>query len=152
MTPEARSRLSDTGAAPMGIAKSIRRATPHWRRIDSGISGGNSALGEEESRCVFRSPSSYLCSVSRWPAALKARRDHKGLRPTRSCGPSGRRRWPNRSAGPTWSTWSTWPGRCRRQHRPRGPSGSARACRPCWHDKPARTLPARVAIPSANSS
>ena len=103
MTPEARSRimsaickrntkpelswnlrnqakpLSDTGAAPMGIAKSIRRATPHWRRIASGISGGNSVLGEEELRCVFRSPLSYLCSVSRWPAALKARRDHKGL-------------------------------------------------------------------------
>ena len=45
----------------------------------SRISGGNSGLGEEESRCVFRSLSSDLCSASRWPAALKARRDHKGL-------------------------------------------------------------------------
>lgn len=38
-----------------------------------------SVLGEKETRCVFRSPSSHLCSASRWPAALKARRDHKGL-------------------------------------------------------------------------
>jgi hypothetical protein len=61
----------------MGIAK-IYTMRP-WALDRSRISGGNSALGEEESRCVFRSPSSDLCSASRWPAALKARRDHKGL-------------------------------------------------------------------------
>ena len=48
-------------------------------RIVSRISGGNSALGQEKSRGVFRPLSSHLCSASRWPAALRARRDHKGL-------------------------------------------------------------------------
>jgi hypothetical protein len=42
------------GGTRLSDRKIIRRATPHWRRIASRISSGNSVPGEEESRCVFK--------------------------------------------------------------------------------------------------